>query len=181
MLFSLLSSRQLSIFSTIGCSSRIWASTRASVENPVFPRRLRVSPSFSKRIWPTCCGEPIVNSSSASSKISHSSVSIRSPKPAPDLGQPLGVELQPLPLHRGEDVDERQLDLTQQRRQLELLDAGPLGIGQGRDQPRLLGRVEAGLRLLAEGELALVGLASVGWPAPSARPMPASAASSVSS
>ena len=83
MFLSLVSSRQDSIFSTIGCSSRIWARTRASVEKPVLPRRLRVSPSFSKRMRPTCCGEPIVNSSSASSKISFSRVSIRSPKPAP--------------------------------------------------------------------------------------------------
>ena len=53
-------------------------------------------------------------------------------------------------------------------------------VGQGGDQARLLGRVEPGLDLLAERELAVV-LVRPAAAAPSARPIPASAASSVSS
>ena len=67
------SSRQRSIFGMISCSSRIACSTRASVEKPVLPRRLRESPSFSNRISPSCCGEEIRNSASASAKMSSSS------------------------------------------------------------------------------------------------------------
>ena len=37
-----------------------------------------------------------------------------------------------------------------------------LGLGEGGDEARFLGRVEAGLDLLAERELAVVGLAAVG-------------------
>ncbi len=73
-----------------------------------------------------------------------------------DLGQPLGVELQALAFHRREDVDQRQLDVAQQRRQVELGESRPLGLDEGRDQARLLGRVEAGLDLLAERELPVV-------------------------
>ncbi len=62
-----------------------------------------------------------------------------------DLGQALGVELQPLAFHRRQDVDQRQLDLAQQLLQAELLDAGALHVGEGRDQARFLGRLEAGL------------------------------------
>ena len=47
---SWLSSRQRSILGMISCSSRIACSTRASVEKPVLPRRLRDRPSFSNRI-----------------------------------------------------------------------------------------------------------------------------------
>ena len=73
-----------------------------------------------------------------------------------DLGQALGVELQPLAFHRREDVDQRQLDLAQQRLQAELLDPRPLVLGQGGDEARLLGRVEPGLDLLAQRQLAVV-------------------------
>ena len=73
-----------------------------------------------------------------------------------DLGQALGVELQPLALHRRQHVDQRQLDLAQQLLQPQLLDARALDVGEGRDQPRLLGGVEPGLDLLAERELAVV-------------------------
>ena len=77
-----------------------------------------------------------------------------------DLGQALGVELQPLALHRGEDVDQRQLDLGQQVLEAELLDARALNLGQGGDKARLLGRVETGLALLpVERELAVIGVA----------------------
>ena len=56
-----------------------------------------------------------------------------------------------------------------------------LDLGEGGDQARLLGRVEAGLDLLAvERELAVV-LVALPAAAPSAMPIPASAASSVSS
>src|ERR671910_855656 len=64
----------------ISCSSRIAWSTRASVEKPVLPRRLRDSLSFSKRMCPSCCGEPIVNSSPASSHTRRSSSAPREPK-----------------------------------------------------------------------------------------------------
>ena len=56
---SWLSSRQRSILGMISCSSRIACSTRASVEKPVLPRRLRDRPSLSNRIAPSCWGEPI--------------------------------------------------------------------------------------------------------------------------
>ena len=72
------SSRQRSIFGTISCSSRIACSTRASVEKPVLPRRFRERPRRSKRISPSCWGEPIVNSVPARAKISRSSPSISS-------------------------------------------------------------------------------------------------------
>jgi len=61
-----------------------------------------------------------------------------------DLGQPLGVELQPLALHRGEHVDEWQLHVAQQRLQLELLEPRSLRLGERGDEARFLGRVEAG-------------------------------------
>ena len=101
-------------------------------------------------------------------------------EPGADLGEPLGVELQPLALHRRQHLDQRQLDLAQQRPQAELLEAGALEVGEGRDQARLLGGLEARLDLLAERELAIVLLAFSGR-APSASPIPASAASSTSS
>ena len=97
-----------------------------------------------------------------------------------DLGQALGVELQPLAFHRRQHVDQRQLDLAQQRLQPELLDPRALHLGEGGDQARLLGRVEPRLDLLAERQLAVV-LVALAAAAPSARPIPASAASSISS
>ena len=81
---------------------------------------------------------------------------MRSPKPAPTSASRFGVELQSLALHRGEHVDQRQLDLAQQLAQAELLDAGALSVGQGGDQARFLGRVEARLAVLTvERELAV--------------------------
>ena len=54
-------------------------------------------------------------------------------------------------------MDKRQLDLVQQPLQAELLDARPLDVGQGGDQPRFLGRLEPRLAVLAiERELAVV-------------------------
>ena len=79
-----------------------------------------------------------------------------------DLGEALGVELQPLALHRRQHLDQRQLDLAQQRPQAELLDAGALELGEGRDQARLLGGLEPRLDLLAERELAVVLVAFSG-------------------
>ena len=73
-----------------------------------------------------------------------------------DLGQALGVELQPLAFHRREDVDQRQLDLAQQVLEAELLDAGALDVGESGDQARFLGRLETGLAVAVERELAVV-------------------------
>ena len=73
-----------------------------------------------------------------------------------DLGQALGVELEALAFHRRQHVDQRQLDLAQQRLQAQLLDPGSLHVGQGGDQAGLLGRVEPGLDLLAESQLTVV-------------------------
>ena len=180
MFFSLVSSRQDSIFSTIGCSSRIWARTRASVEKPVLPRRLRVrlelleedvADLLRRADRELLLGQLVDLLLQGGDPLAEAGA---------DLGQALGVELQPLALHRREDVDQRQLDLAQQRLQAELLDARALGLGERGDQARLLGRVEARLALLVERELAVVGA-----PRPrrrlAARPIPASAASSVSS
>src|SRR3712207_6948153 len=50
--FSFVTSRHSSIAGMISCSPRIAWRTRASVEKPVLPRRLRDRPSFSNRIWP---------------------------------------------------------------------------------------------------------------------------------
>ena len=122
-----------------------------------------------------------MNSSPASSKISFSRVVDPLAEAGADLGEALGVELQPLALHRRQHVDQRQLDLAQQLLQPELLEAGSLGLGERRDQTRFLGRLEAGLPLLAERELAVVLAVALAPAPPSARPIPASAASSTSS
>ena len=158
MLFSLVSSRQVSIFSTIGCSSRIWARTRASVEKPVLPRRLRVRPSSSKRTSADLlrrADRELLARPARRSRVS--SWSIRSPKPGADLGQPLGVELQPLPLHRRQHLDQRQLDLAQQRAP----GPAPRAAAAGRRRASATRRassagLEARLGLLAERELAVV-------------------------
>ena len=64
------------------CSSRIWAITRASVENPVLPRRFLRQTQVLEEDLSELLGEPIVNSWPASSQISACSVSIRSPNPS---------------------------------------------------------------------------------------------------
>ena len=86
------SSRQRSISGTISCSERIACSTRASVEKPVLPRRLRERPSFSNRISPSCCGEAIRNSSSASAKISRFELRDLLAHALGDLGEALEVQ-----------------------------------------------------------------------------------------
>ena len=116
------SSRHFSISGMISCSPRIARSTRASVENPVLPRRLRLSSSFSNRIRASCCGEPIVNSSPASSQMRCSSSSISSDDARRGLAQQVGVELHALALEPVEHLDERQLDLVQQPAQLQPVD-----------------------------------------------------------
>ncbi len=73
-----------------------------------------------------------------------------------DLGEALGVELQPLAFHRREDADQRQLDLAHQRLEAEADDPRQLVLGEGGDEARLLGRVEPRLGLLAERQLAVV-------------------------
>ncbi len=101
---SWLSSRQRSILGTIGCSSRIACSTRASVEKPVLPRRLRDRPSFSNRISPSCWGEPIVNSVPQRSQISRSSAGDLLAHAPADLVEALDVEAHALDLHRAQDA-----------------------------------------------------------------------------
>ena len=105
------SSRKRSTFGTIGCSERIACSTRASVEKPVLPRRLRDRPSFSNRISPSCWGEAIVNSVPASSKISPSS-SVSSVRTRSVIArQALDVQSHPEQLHVAQHRHQRQLDL----------------------------------------------------------------------
>ena len=112
MLVSFVTSRQRSTLATISCSSRIWERTRASVEKPVLPRRLRLRPSSSKRTSPSCWGEPIVNSRPASSQISACSVSAWPASCVGDRRELVRVELDALALHPGEHLDQRHLDLA---------------------------------------------------------------------
>ena len=73
-----------------------------------------------------------------------------------DLGQTLRVQLQPLAFHRRQHVDQRQLDLAQQRFEAELLDPETLHLGQRGDQVRFLGRLQARLAIAVERELGVI-------------------------
>ncbi len=150
---SLVSSRHSSTLPTISCSSRIWERTRASVEKPVLPRRFFVSPSSSKRTSASCWGEPIVNSWPASSKISAWSFVDPLLEALADLGEALGVEHHPDPLHLRQDLDQRHLDLVHQPFQVLLLHRLALALGDLPDEAGLGGGV--GRRLLAQLELAV--------------------------
>ena len=75
-----------------------------------------------------------------------------------DLAETLRIELQALPLHRREHLDQRQFDLVQEPLQAELGDPLLLAGCQLVDEARLTGRVEQGLGLLAELELRVLGL-----------------------
>ena len=96
VLFSFVSSRQVSILGTISCSSRIWPSTLASVEKPVLPRRFLVSSRSTNSTSASCWGEPIVNSFPASSKMSASSCAIRFSNPSPISARRFASSLTPV-------------------------------------------------------------------------------------
>ena len=67
--------------------------------------------------WLSCCGEPIVNSSPASSQISLLELLDATPTTlGRDLAQAVGVELDARPLHAAQHLDQRQLDLARSRR-----------------------------------------------------------------
>ena len=111
---SWLSSRQRSIFGTISCSSRIAWSTRASVEKPVLPRRFFDRPSFSNRISPSCCGEPMTNSSSASSPdVLLEAADLRRARGRRPRRRRSTLSLTPASSIPRSTCDERQLDLVE--------------------------------------------------------------------
>ena len=78
--------------------------------------------------------------------------------PAADLGQPLGVEPEPDPLHLGQHLDQRHLDLVQQPLDAELAQPRALALGELAGEPRVDRRIAGGLALLrGERELAVLG------------------------
>src|SRR4029453_17213469 len=118
----------------ISCSWRIAWSTRASVEYPVLPRRLRDRPSFSKRIGASCWGEPIVNSSPASSQTRRSSSTARS-------------------LKRELIARQRQRDVGKESGQPAPLEPVALALGQQAREHRSLGDAIGAGNTRAEAEL----------------------------
>ena len=146
---SFVSSRQRSTFSTIGCSSRSWPSTRASVEKPVLPRRFLVSPSSSKKTTPELLRR-------ADRELV--------PGELVDLGLELGDLLartrrrsrpgawcracRPIALHLGEHLDQRHLDLVQHALDAELAEPLALALGELADEPRVDRRVAGHVALL---------------------------------
>ena len=109
---SFVSSRQLSTLPMISCSSRIWASTRASVEKPVLPRRFLVSPSSSKSTVAELLRR--ADRELVAGELEDLALELGDPlrHPLADLRQALGVELHADPLHRRQDLDQRHLDLA---------------------------------------------------------------------
>ena len=78
--------------------------------------------------------------------------------PGADLGQPLGVEAEADPLHLGEHLDQRHLDLVQQPLDAELAEALALAVGELAGQAGVDGGVAGGLALLGgERELPVLG------------------------
>ena len=78
--------------------------------------------------------------------------------PLADRRQTLGVDADPDPLHRRQDLDQRQLDLVQQWLEAELLEALALAVGELVREAGIDGRVAGGLALLGlERELAGIG------------------------
>ena len=111
-----MSSRQRSILGMTSCSSRIAWSTRASVEKPVLPRRFFDSPSLLKSTSPSCCGEPMTNSSPRQPVDVVLEVADLGPDAVADLLQARDVQPDAGLLHPAQRVDERQLDLVHERR-----------------------------------------------------------------
>ena len=163
MFFSFVSSRQLSTLATISCSSRIWPRTRASVEKPVLPAPLlrqaeldeqHLGELLRRADRELAPGELVDLGLELCDLLRH---------PLADLGEALGVDLEADLLERGEDLDQRHLDLLQQALDPELAEALALAGREAVDEAGVDRRVAGGLPLLGgKRELALVGAAGRG-------------------
>ena len=105
-----------------------------------------------------------MNSSSASSKISFSRVAIRSPKPAPTSARRSASSFRPSRSIAASTSTSGSSTSCRSALEPELLEPRALHVGERGDQARFLGRVEAGLDLLAQRELAVVLVASAAAP-----------------
>ena len=103
------------------------------------PRRLRESPSFTNRISPSCWGEEIRNSSSASAKISASSAVELLAHAARDLRQALQVQAHAEQLHLAQDRDQGQLDVVHHLPQAAVCDLLALPGRQRAEHDRVAG------------------------------------------
>ena len=75
-----------------------------------------------------------------------------------DLREPVGVELQPDPLHLRQHLDQRHLDLVQQLLDPELDQARALALGELAGEPRVDRRIAGGVALIrGEAQLPLLG------------------------
>ena len=133
---SLVSSRQRSIFSTIGCSSRSEASTRASVEKPVLPAAVLETELLEedrRQLLRRADREPLAREVvDVGLELVDLGLETRC-----GLGQRVGVELQAVALDLNEHGDERQFDTFEEIAQAELFDLRLLLRGDVGDGPRV--------------------------------------------
>ncbi len=101
------------------------------------PRRLRDSPSCPNSISSSCLGEPRVNSSPTSSKISRSSPSASSLTRVEMAARRSVSSFEPGPLHLAQNPDQRQLDLLHQVGQAAPADLLALPVRQRPHQQRV--------------------------------------------
>jgi len=105
-----------------------------------FAAALRRQPERSKRIAPSCCGEPITNSSpppprrSACSSVRISSAARRPTSSGGEQSRPHSRDL-----HLAQHADERQLDIRQQPVEIAARSVGALQVGQRSHRKRVAG------------------------------------------